>query len=130
MDGPQDDATSQAVKERMKKVMLRPQNSMQIDLRDKKPVGKKSVKMSKAKTPKRRGASATKAKGKTPVKRRPMGVRRNLSFDDGSGVFDSPSKKKVRPTACTPKKGAKTPKKTPKKQQKSASKFIFFKDNS
>ena len=134
----QDDGTSQALKERMRKVMLRPQNSMQIDLRDKKqkqqqlPI-KKSVKTGKAKTPKRRGAAGGTGNGnktpsnrKTPVKRRSQGVRRNLSFDDGGGGGDasvfSPSKKRLKPTTCTPKKGSKTPKKTPKKQKHSASK--------
>ena len=136
-----------AVKERMRKVMHRPQNSMQIDLRDKKckqePI--KAVKPRAIKTPKRsRAASSSR---KTPVKRQSLGVRRNLSFDDGRATqMSSPAKKKLRTSKCTPKKGSrtpkkgnrtpmkgsrtpkkesKTPKKTPKKQQSDTSKYAY-----
>ena len=105
--------------ERMRKAMHRPQNSMQIDLRDKKckQEPKKAVKPKAVKTPKR--SRAVSSSGKTPVKRQSHGVRRNLSFVDGFGLQNiSPAKKKIRTSKCTPKKGSRTPMKggrTPKK---------------
>ena len=131
-------------KERMLKVMQRPQNSMmQIDLsnvadKKRKRLPKKVVGAEKnssigggavkAKTPKRRGGEKRTPAKKTPVKRLQQGVRRNLTFDDGhthSGEGHSPTKKRLKANACTPKKGGiKTPKKTPRKQAKGTSKSL------
>ena len=133
--------------ERMRKAMHRPQNSMQIDLRGDKKCKQEPVKAVKpkaaVKTPKRsRAVSSSK---KTPVKRQPQAVRRNLSFDDGQ-LHSSPVKKRIKTNKCTPKKvsrtpkkgtrtpmkssrtpmkESKTPKKTPKKQQTNASKTMI-----
>ena len=125
---------AEKAKERMLKVMQRPQNSMmQIDLsnaadKKRKRLPKKVGRTAavKTKTPKRRAEKKTPAK-KTPVKRLQQGVRRNLTFDDGHAHSEaSPTKKMLKTTACTPKKGgSKTPKKTPRKQAKGTSQYIL-----